>query len=508
MPIDPRIALGVQPLQIADPLARYGQMQNILAAQSQLRGAETQQQTAALQQEKAQMELAGFRRRQAGLEKFLAASAKGGKTGSPEEVANGFYDFALTQEDPQLILAAQTMRQAAMERKEYLASKQPPKIPPVGPAYGALGSGTYQNTMAADPLEFGPQNAPVLQPNVPGIAVSTPVKSAAPIAPVANQLAPKSIMAAPANQLAPAPVNQLGTDTTALENKINDLRTKYLNVPQAQKEADRLEKQLDELNKTAPDAMLMRQLGYPLTQAGYQAFRDAQRQDRLLSPQEEGQKIRIALASRPPPQPPQPQQPQPPVAVVDPLTGKPIYVTREQALSGKMTPASAMEGLAPKEIQAREAKFPAATSAVKTFESSADRLAKDLETLATHKGLSGISGLIYGRTPAVTKEARAAKALYDSIVARGGFQELQNMRASSPTGGALGNVSNQEGQYLRDAFAPLNLTQDTADLSRVLTEAASATRVAKQRVREAYDMTYDYKNQGGNKSVADPLGIR
>jgi hypothetical protein len=191
-----------------------------------------------------------------------------------------------------------------------------------------------------------------------------------------------------------------------------------------------------------------------------------------------------------------PRPDQPPVAVVDPVTGKPVYVTREQALSGKMTPASAMEGLAPKEIQAREAKFPAATSAVKTFESSADKLAADLDKLATHPGLSGISGLIYGRTPAITKDARAAQSLYDSIVARGGFQELQNMRASSPTGGALGNVSNQEGQYLRDAFAPINRTQDTTDLSQSLKDAAGATRTSKQRVRDAYDMTYDYKNQG------------
>jgi hypothetical protein len=175
------------------------------------------------------------------------------------------------------------------------------------------------------------------------------------------------------------------------------------------------------------------------------------------------------------------------------VTGKPVYVTREQALSGKMTPASAMEGLPPKEIQARESKFPAATSAVKTFESSAEKLATDLERLATHPGLSGISGLVYGRTPAITKDARAAQALYDSIVARGGFQELQNMRASSPTGGALGNVSNQEGQYLRDAFAPINRTQDTTDLSRSLKDAAVAARTSKQRVRDAYDMTYEYK---------------
>jgi len=191
-----------------------------------------------------------------------------------------------------------------------------------------------------------------------------------------------------------------------------------------------------------------------------------------------------------------PRPDQPPVAVVDPVTGKPVYVTREQALSGKMTPANAMEGLAPKEIQAREAKYPAATSAVKTFESSADKLAADLDKLATHPGLSGISGLIYGRTPAITKDARAAQSLYDSIVARGGFQELQNMRASSPTGGALGNVSNQEGQYLRDAFAPINRTQDTTDLSQSLKDAAVATRTSKQRVRDAYDMTYDYKTQG------------
>jgi hypothetical protein len=205
-----------------------------------------------------------------------------------------------------------------------------------------------------------------------------------------------------------------------------------------------------------------------------------------------------AAAARAPAQPPQPQ---PPVAVVGP-DGKQIYVTREEALSKKMTPASAMEGLAPKEIQAREAKYPAATSAVKSFDSNAEKLAADLEKLSTHPGLSGISGLIYGRTPAITKDARAAQALYDSILARGGFQELQNMRAASPTGGALGNVSNQEGQYLRDAFGALNRTQDTADLSRALRETASATRSSKQRVREAYDMTYDYKNQGGAAAPA------
>ena len=201
-----------------------------------------------------------------------------------------------------------------------------------------------------------------------------------------------------------------------------------------------------------------------------------------------------ALASRPPGQP---RAEQPPVAVVDPNTNKVIFVDRATAIANKMTPASAIEGLSPKEIQNREAKFPQAKTAVASFETSAEKLAKDLETLANSKGLEGITGLIGGRTPAITKEARAAEALYNSIVARGGFNELQNIRNSSPTGGALGNVSNAEGQNLRDAYAPLKLTQNASDLKGQLLKAAQETRASVGRIKETFDMTYEYKNQGG-----------
>jgi hypothetical protein len=192
-----------------------------------------------------------------------------------------------------------------------------------------------------------------------------------------------------------------------------------------------------------------------------------------------------------------------PVAVEDPnRPGSVIYVDRSEAI-GK-TPATAIEGLAPKEIQAREAKYPQALQAVKTLDTKTEGLAKDIETLANHPGLTGISGLIYGRTPAVTKDARAAQALYDSIVARGGFAELQSMRAASPTGGALGNVSNQEGQYLRDAFAAINRTQDTADLKASLLKAAGQARESKARIKEAFDATYDYRANRGSAPAAAP----
>jgi hypothetical protein len=168
--------------------------------------------------------------------------------------------------------------------------------------------------------------------------------------------------------------------------------------------------------------------------------------------------------------------------------------------------------LAPKELQAREAKYPMATQAVKTVESKSDKLIADIETLKNHPGLDSITGTVYGRTPSVTSEGRSAQALYDSIIARGGFQELAAMRAASPTGGALGNVSNQEGQQLKDAFGTLNRTQDAADLRKQLGRVADDVRGAKTRIREAYDMTYDYKPStapsGGGGGKDDPLGIR
>jgi len=219
----------LQPVNIGGQImAGEQETQRNQLAQQQFAANQQQMKTAALQEKKAGMEMSAFERRQTGLQKFLELSAKNGKTGSPEEQADSFYNFALTQEDPQLILAAQTMRQAAKERTAYMASRQPPKISPVGPAPGAFGSGSFGMD----------QNAPgALGSGTFDFRQKTPSVTAT------NQLAPAPV--APA-----APVNQLGVDTTALENRIIDLQTNYPNVPQAQAEAARLTKQLDESRKT------------------------------------------------------------------------------------------------------------------------------------------------------------------------------------------------------------------------------------------------------------------
>ena len=100
-----------------------------------------------------------------------------------------------------------------------------------------------------------------------------------------------------------------------------------------------------------------------------------------------------------------------PVAVIDPDTKETIYVSREEAARRRMTPADKSYDLTPKQIQTLEAKYPQATSSVKAYENSSNKLESDLLKLAKHPGLSGISGLVYGRTPAITAAAREALAL-------------------------------------------------------------------------------------------------
>lgn len=200
------------------------------------------------------------------------------------------------------------------------------------------------------------------------------------------------------------------------------------------------------------------------------------------------QKAAIALAGRPPAQP---RAESPPVAVVDEATGKVKYVSREEAMG--RTPASAMEGLSPKEIQKREAAHPQATAAIKGIESKSDALLKDLKALRDDPGLEQITGMIYGRTGSVSREGSRAQALYDKIVAKGGLEMLQQMRETSKTGGALGNISNQEGQQLKAAFGALDRRQNTADVKSAIDQIIGDVEGAKTRSREAYDSTYSYK---------------
>jgi hypothetical protein len=230
-----------------------------------------------------------------------------------------------------------------------------------------------------------------------------------------------------------------------------------------------------------------------------------------------------------------------PVAVMGP-DGRPQYVSREQAIGmTPFTPASvklmggggggtaptpkapagyrytannelepipggpASPGLSPKDIQKREAVFPQATSSVKSFETKSEQFIRELEKLRDDPGLDQITGPIYGRTPSVSREGSRAQSLYDKIFAKGGFQALQDMREASKTGGALGNVSNEEGRRLeKSVVGGLDRTQNIADVKQGINDFIDEIRVSQARVREAYDTTYSYKAGAGAAPQLSP----
>lgn len=146
-----------------------------------------------------------------------------------------------------------------------------------------------------------------------------------------------------------------------------------------------------------------------------------------------------------------------------------------------------------KEQSKREAAFPKAQAAYSTATREIDTLVEDLKALRAHPGLANITGGIEGRLPSVGKKGTAAQALLDKILAKGQFRSLQELRNASPTGGAVGNVSDAEGKALRDSFGALNQAQGMEDFQNQIDRVISDLQYSKGNIKSAYDETYSYR---------------
>ena len=164
--------------------------------------------------------------------------------------------------------------------------------------------------------------------------------------------------------------------------------------------------------------------------------------------------------------------------------------------------------IAPKDLQKREAAYPQAKTSVKNIESKADKFIRDIDELLENKdGLDEITGYLAGRTElsAISPSGRKALAKYNQITAKGGFQALQDIREMSKTGGALGNVSNQEGKQLVASFAAIDRRQSADDVRAALEQLKSDIEGSKARIRETFDETYAYKQGGGAATGGAPV---
>jgi len=217
MPIDPRISLGVQPIQIADPLAQYGQVQNILAAQDQRRSAGTQNELAQLQLGQARMSMREVQEAQDYITQVMAEAKKNNApTDDPMDAAMQM----LRHPNPKVRDAGKNLFDANQTILAYQQDK------------------SFANRTAPQPIQVtnlppAPGAQPVLAYDDDSYKAYTEAKTALPFrdwvdqqnTKQTNALAPAAAAPAPVNALAAAPA--VPSRATELLAEINDLRARF-----------------------------------------------------------------------------------------------------------------------------------------------------------------------------------------------------------------------------------------------------------------------------------------
>ena len=130
------------------------------------------------------------------------------------------------------------------------------------------------------------------------------------------------------------------------------------------------------------------------------------------------------------------------------------------------------------------------TASRDSMASDLDRLGTSAEELMKHPGLDAITGVMGSRTPNLTDNARNAAAKLDKLKSQVGFTVLQNMRNNSKTGGALGNVSDNEGKRLENNLAALDRAQSYEEYKKELANIVNYVKEAKARVSHAWAMQW------------------
>jgi hypothetical protein len=145
--------------------------------------------------------------------------------------------------------------------------------------------------------------------------------------------------------------------------------------------------------------------------------------------------------------------------------------------------------------------YPKAASSLRTAVTGMDNTLVALEKLINDPGLKEISGTVGAYTPNISADAKRAQALFDQIKAGAGLAALTELRQASPTGGALGNVSNQEGATLRDSRGAFLQTQEYDDLRNALIDYYNVLEGSKANVIGAFNDTYSYRGENAAESI-------
>ena len=147
------------------------------------------------------------------------------------------------------------------------------------------------------------------------------------------------------------------------------------------------------------------------------------------------------------------------------------------------------EGRTATDVEREKAK-PAAYGKLQSSISDLNALIDEAQALYDHPGLSGMTGL-YGKVPNVPgSNASNAKARLETLRAGTGFGKLQSMRDLSPTGGALGAVSDTENKLLQNSISSLDESQSEEAFKQSLGRLIDRTKQTRNLLSKTYEGQY------------------
>jgi len=205
------------------------------------------------------------------------------------------------------------------------------------------------------------------------------------------------------------------------------------------------------------------------------------------------------------PIPPMAQPPAPRVAPEMQRTGEAAQpaaqpaVTKQPVLKPTTTPLINQpdKNVPPKRKQDILAAQPATISLVNyTITQLVDARDAAQALLSNPKQIKAISGLT---GPAISKipgtEAYDAAAKLENLQTRAFVTEIQRMRAASPTGGAVGNVTEREMAALSNIQASLKLGLKEGELRKQLKQYVDGLNRALKTIPKEYANTYGYQGE-------------
>lgn len=145
--------------------------------------------------------------------------------------------------------------------------------------------------------------------------------------------------------------------------------------------------------------------------------------------------------------------------------------------------------------------FPAAKARLAATNAKLDSMGAVAQRLQSDEALWAAVGLGQPIASIPGTEGAKIRAQINTLKAKVGFAVLQDMRESSKTGGALGNISNQENQFLQNALAALDTNLAPEDFREQLQILLDYVQEGKARMNQGFLDTYPEAAQQGSPAA-------